>query len=170
MAAEAIAAQGMSDDELAEYIDLGSEFCWTAPLTRSAAVEFLSAGMTLHQLQHQERQQQNVQQPASPQPSASDLLTGTPSLGDLSIQQLQPVQGQSGAEAEADALQPIADGSVATEHTSTEHEQQPMHQPVQREVVQPDLRVADAGQLAPHRHGRLPWLRREPLRKLRRRQ
>ena len=57
-AAEAIAAQGISEEELAECIDLGSEFCWVAPLSRTAAIEHLAAGVTLHQLQQHESEQQ----------------------------------------------------------------------------------------------------------------
>ena len=57
-AAEAIATLGISEEELAECIELGSEFCWVAPLTRTAAIEHLAAGLNLHQLQQQEIEQQ----------------------------------------------------------------------------------------------------------------
>ena len=58
--AEAIAAQGLTVEELTECIEMGSDFCWDAPLSRTAAIEYLNpqptqstAGDDQEQGQHQ---------------------------------------------------------------------------------------------------------------------
>jgi len=49
--AEAITTQGLTVEELAECIDLGSDFCWVAPLSRTAAIEHLGAATATSQQQ-----------------------------------------------------------------------------------------------------------------------
>jgi hypothetical protein len=88
--AEAIAAQGISEDELAEYIDMGSDFSWAAPLSRKAAIQFLSAA--------------DDQQPFEPQshvPDPTEPLEVLPPL-EPCIQEQQPVQHHQQHEQQVD--------------------------------------------------------------------
>ena len=38
----AVTQQGLTVDDLTEFIELGSDFSWTAPLSRTRAIEYLS--------------------------------------------------------------------------------------------------------------------------------
>ena len=112
--AEAIAAQGLTMEELAECIEMGSDFCWGAPLSRLAAIDFLNPQPDQHQSSESQAPEQQVRHQASvrgDQVAAQTLLE--PSEPSLELQLGEQRQG----EASSSGTSAIANVGPATAST-----------------------------------------------------
>ena len=58
----AVAEQGLTVSDLTEFVDLGSDFAWTAPLSRTRAIEYLARVLSPQPAGERERDQQQQQQ------------------------------------------------------------------------------------------------------------
>ena len=59
---QAVIEQGLTAEDLAEFVDLGSDFSWTAPLSRTRAIEFLNRALSQQPSSERAHDQQQQRQ------------------------------------------------------------------------------------------------------------